>query len=165
LTPPLLGGARRCAAFVRGKEPTYLALKKQILSCLEQYNIQRVRAIGAPQFLALTGQRNPDEFLFTTSGIDRYLDSKHPGGFAGWIDRMIGPNPDAYVFFETQSARPAETNLLARLQAASLKGPPKEVARLVEHIERHYTEGPQLIDRSLVIFMRKNLAGSQPPSR
>jgi hypothetical protein len=134
-------------------------VQKQLSSFLEQHKIQRARAIGAPQFLALTGQKNPDPFVQLTSGMDRMVDRWHLGGFAGWIDGMITGNYDLFVFYEP--GLPSKTNLCERLQAASLKGPQKEVARLAEHIERNYTEAPPLIDPSLLLFVRKDLVTGQ----
>ncbi len=67
----------------------------------------RLVSINAPQVLALLERENPDQYLFTTEGIDRQIAAETPGGFEGWIRRLEAYDPDAIAFFaEAQRQRP-----------------------------------------------------------
>jgi hypothetical protein len=67
----------------------------------------RLASINSPQVLVLLHRKNPNPYLFITSGIDRYIDAKTPGGFEGWVGELQEFNPNAITFFsEGQSLLP-----------------------------------------------------------
>jgi hypothetical protein len=58
----------------------------------------RIASINSPQVLVLLHRKNPNPYLFITSGIDRYIDAKAPGGFEGWVAGLEEYDPDAIIF-------------------------------------------------------------------
>jgi hypothetical protein len=67
----------------------------------------RIASINSPQVLALLHRENPNPYLFITAGIDRYIDTKEPGGFEGWLRGL--ETSDVISFFgEGQALLPGD---------------------------------------------------------
>jgi hypothetical protein len=59
----------------------------------------KIASLNSPQVLALLHRENPNPYLFTTAGIDRYIEAEEPEGFEGWLRELEEYDPDAISFF------------------------------------------------------------------
>lgn len=51
-------------------------------------------ALGDPSLLVLTGRTNPSRYIYLSSGVDRWLVDRTPGGYSGWLRRIVASDPD-----------------------------------------------------------------------
>ncbi len=58
----------------------------------------KLMSLGAPYTLVLLHRTNPTPYGFIKAGIDRRIQSRTPGGFAGWIRESEAYDPDVIVF-------------------------------------------------------------------
>lgn len=49
-------------------------------------------SLGAPQAMVLGGRRDPTRYGFLMRGIDRLIEDREPGGFAGWLESLGEPD-------------------------------------------------------------------------
>jgi hypothetical protein len=64
----------------------------------------RLWAMGDPAPLVLTHLRNPDNFIYLGSGVDRWKVNHTPGGFDGWVAQVRAVHP-AVVAMNTWNNR------------------------------------------------------------
>jgi MFS family permease len=53
----------------------------------------RLQALGDPVALVMTDRRNPDNYIYLTSGVDLWKVSHTPGGFDGWTAQIHAADP------------------------------------------------------------------------
>ena len=54
-------------------------------------------SLGDPSVLVATHRRNPDRFVYLSSGVDRWKLEHTPGGFAGWTRQIQQARPSVVV--------------------------------------------------------------------
>lgn len=63
----------------------------------------RLYALGDPTPLVLTRRRNPSRFIYLSSGVDEWVVSHTPGGFAGWTAQIRASDPAVIVVHDWHS--------------------------------------------------------------
>lgn len=76
--------------------------REAALGILEKYGEDvRLVTIGSPEVLVLLHRVNPTRYLFVKAGVDRLIQVREPGGFAGWIQELEAYEPEVIVFGRT----------------------------------------------------------------
>ena len=63
-------------------------------------NDARLLSIGVPEILVLLHRTSPTPYCYIGEGIDRLIQRRTPGGFAGWLEELKAYDPDAIAFDE-----------------------------------------------------------------
>ncbi len=85
----------------------------------------RLVSVGAPQAMALLGQRGPTRYLYMMRGIYNHVERRVEGGFAGWLEDLSEYDPDAVVTSDSARSEmgPHAEHFDAWLEAGFVRGP------------------------------------------
>ena len=82
----------------------------------------RVLSLERPEPLVLLHKTQPDPFLWSRAGFDRYIQVRYPGGFAGLLEGYKRFDPDVVGILSEHVIRPQyHDELLAWLKAGYVK--------------------------------------------
>lgn len=81
----------------RGAEDELLVMQRRDAAALDQLLAAdaELYALGNPTLLVLTHRTNPSRYVYLSAGVDQWVVDHTPGGFSGWLDRILASGADA----------------------------------------------------------------------